>query len=320
MHNVKRLNLPLWILAMCLFVASTLYANGDVDREFLKNSRAELKRLDELSQEKDNIGDPKVTLNSGLDLTFVIPTPGEHSVSTIPQKTEEEERAEEDEKNWLLVGMEKLSGIKILTENEKKSLLEPGSGLRLIDRYVLEQEIAGIKNEEQAGEGKTDYSELDYDINFWNPLSNLGDLSILNLYHSANRQNVLMFTSPLDEFNPLASLIEGGSINGKLDGTEYYRTEQLQQFRNSPINTKTELSSQAINPYLNDLEIPVTATYRLPGADKISNSANIDYNPGRLNISDGVLIKPVENYTVKERTYQPTEDNLNKYLPQLDSF
>lgn len=320
MTNVERLNLPLWILAMCLLGTLTLYADGGADREFLKNSRAELKRLDELSQEKNNIGNPKITINSGLDLTFVAPPPGEHSVSAIPQKTEEEKRAEEDEKNWLLVGMEKLSGIKILTESEKKSLLEPGSGLRLIDRYVLEQEMAGIKNEGKEGEENTDYSALDYDTNYWNPLMNIDDLGVLNLHHSANLQKTLMLTTTLDEFNPLASLFEGESINRKLVVTQYDETEQLQQFRNSPLNAQTNSPSQAINPFLNIQEIPVTDTYRLPGAMEIPISGNKEYNRSSYKISDDVINKPVEIRPFKERTYQPTEDKLKKYLPQLDSF
>ena len=97
MPDVKRLNWPLWILAMCLFWVLSLYANGDADREFLKNSRAELNRLDEISQQKNNIGNPTATLNSGLDLSYVPPSRGGHSVSAIPQKTEEEERAEEED-------------------------------------------------------------------------------------------------------------------------------------------------------------------------------------------------------------------------------
>ena len=124
MPYFKRLNLPLWILAMCFFWVLSLYANGDADREFLKNSRAELKRLDEISQQKNNIEDPTATLNSGSDLTYVSPSRGGYSVSAIPQKTEEEKRAEEE---------------------EKKRLLEPGSELRLINRYVLTEEMTGIK-------------------------------------------------------------------------------------------------------------------------------------------------------------------------------
>tara|TARA_B100000949_G_C13927052_1_gene303227 strand:+ start:340 stop:528 length:189 start_codon:yes stop_codon:yes gene_type:complete len=41
--------------------------------------------------------------------------------------------------------MEKLSGINLLTEDEKKRLLEPGSELCLINRYVLTEEMTGIK-------------------------------------------------------------------------------------------------------------------------------------------------------------------------------
>ena len=320
MSYIKRLNLPLWILAMCLFWVLSLYANGNTDREFLKNSRAELKRLDEISQQKNNIDDPKVTINSGLDLSYVPPSRGGHSVSAIPQKSEEEESAEEEEKNWLLYGMEKLSGIKLLTEDEKKRLLEPGSGLHLIDRYVLAEEMAGIKTEGQGNEGNDDYSDSISDFNSLNPLNNLSDLSILNLYHPDNTQNILMLTSPLGDFNPLASFIESEINYGKPVISLYNGTDPLQQLGISPLNSRIGPSSEVINPYLNNQEITVTTTFNLPKADIIPNSANIDFNRRSINNSDDILIKPVEVSTAKDRTYQPAEDKLKKYLPQLDSF
>lgn len=96
--------------------------------------------------------------------------------------------------------MEKLSGIKLLTEDEKKRLLKPGSRLRLIDRYVLAEEIAGIKNEVKANEGNNDYSDSISEYYSLNPLNNPSDLSILNPYYSGNTQNNLMLTSPLGDF------------------------------------------------------------------------------------------------------------------------
>ncbi len=303
---------------MCLFWVLSPYANGN--REFLMNSRAELKRLDEISQQKNNIDDPKGTINSGLDLSYVPPSRGGHSVSAIPQKTEEEERAEKEEKNWLLYGMEKLSGIKLLTEDEKKQLLEPGSGLRLIDRYVLAEEMAGIKTEGHGNEGNDDYSDSISDFNSLNPLNNLSDLSVLNLYHSDNTQNMLMLTSPLGDFTPSASLFEGETSYKKPVVTLYNGTDHLQQLGNSPLNSHIGSSSEVINPYLNNQEITVTTTFNLPKADIIPNSANIDFNRRSINNSDDILIKPVEVSTAKDRTYQPAEDKLKKYLPQLDSF
>ena len=320
MSYIKRLNLPLWILAMCLFWVLTLYANGDADREFLKNSRAEFKRLDEISQQKNNIDDPKGTINSGLDLSYVPPSRGGNSVSAITQKSEEEESAEEEEKNWLLYGMEKLSGIKLLTEDEKKRLLEPGSGLHLIDRYVLAEEMAGIKTEGQGNEENTNDSDSISDFNSLNPLNNLSDLSILNLYHPDNTQNILMLTSPLGDFNPSASLFEGEISYKKPVVTLYNETDHLQQLGNSPLNSGIGSSSEVINPYLNNQEITVTTTFNLPKADKNPNPVNSIFKTRSFNNSDNILIKPVEINTAKDRTYQPAEDNLKKYLPQLDSF
>ena len=320
MPYFKRLNLPLGILAMCLFWVLSLYANGDADREFLKNSRAELKRLDDISQEKNNIDDPKATINSGLDLSYVPPSRGGHSVSAIPQKTEEEERAEEEEENWLLYGMEKLSGIKILTEDEKKQLFEPGSGLLLIDRYVLAEEMAGIKNEVEANKGNDDYSDSISDFNSLNPLNILSDLSVLNLYHSDSTQNMLMLTSHLGDFTPSASLFEVETRYKKPVVTLYNGTDHLQQLGSSPLNSQNGSSSEVINPYLDNQEITVTTTFNLPKADKNPYSAKIDFNRRSINNSDDILINPAEIGPAKDRTYQPAEDKLKKYLPQLDSF
>ena len=324
MHKLKGLRLHLSTLAMIFCGALVLSANGNADREFLKNSRAELKRLEEISQQKNITESPAKTFNPAFKNTFILPKPGRHPVQRRTQKTEEEKSAENQEQNWLLTGMEKLSGIKNLTEEEKKRLLDPHSGLRLVDRYVLEQEMTGIRKETPGNRGGNDYIESDvnsiFDFNYLNPLSDLGDLNIQNRHRSLHNQNNMRLISPLDDLTQIISTFEGGAGYHNPFITQNNTVFQMQQFGELPVNSNIEAPLQGVNPYLNNQEFSMPASTKLSSGNSVTTPSNYDINPDSFKKLNDNSIDPADSNAAKNRTYQPPEDKLKKYLPQLDSF
>ncbi len=314
-----------WLLSFTLCVVIVLFADENTDREFLKNSRDELKRLKEISQKPDNVSEVG---DSPFARPFkqapVLPMPGIRTLSAIQEKMNNESQSSDKENNWLLSGINKLSGVETPTDEEKKDLLEMKGELSLLDRFVLEQELT--KNNDRIAL----VHELDDESN--------GDIF--------EQSNIMFGNRPGGGFFDLGN-IESQSdhtflgepsdlaINPYLDNLErYFLTIDLRGNAPLSLNMQTDHNPQDWqlpstsatsglregskslkfnNSYLRERSFAIELSGPMPGRNENLTSKNKYSRPDRLSESLDPHHSPVNTRTVNERTYKPPEDNLKKW-------
>ena len=137
----------LWALAFS-YPPVALFSGDDAGSAFQDKARGELLRMkkndDDTEKDRTQQSELAIPTNpvvSPVDLHGVMMERVQKRTDTRDEEEKERDKEEaETKRNWLVDGVEKMSGEKKLTENERKALLEPGSGTRLIDRMVATRE------------------------------------------------------------------------------------------------------------------------------------------------------------------------------------
>lgn len=352
------------LLGCCLFFlgAGLLFSDQDSGDEFRELAREELDRLKKLSDDREKVRDAVDTgdlFKGVVQPPLIVYSSLTESKEEGEQDDEEEEKEKEETRNWLVEGVEKLSGDRKLTEEEKASLLDPRSGTRLIDRIVAERDARESERKAREKNKADDFSDDLAGVNLTGLISSKGN------GHPANREILdplkaleLKYTNSADngtvqiweddsgmEVKEIDKLKDNPFLNALNDGLpegfgedlsrslQIFSTESRERIISKPPKYDQQsiaglsipsLHKSAIvtNPFLDVLDnLSLTES---PIAGTAANPLPRLYDPvGSSHLRTAPLtpkVAPKTPLTPPRRAFRPTEEEEKKYFPQLNRF